>query len=101
MESLGVRVGRFAYSTDVARFDDAAFAALDGVETWVVGCFTRFTSPPSHANLDRALEWATRVGARRTILTHMGPEMDWSWLQKNLPAGVEPGHDGMVLDILD
>jgi len=99
METLGLRIGRFAYSTDVARFDEAAFAALAGVDTWVLGCFTRFTPPPSHASLDRALEWAARIGARRTILTHMGPEMDFCWLQKNLPPGVEPGYDGMALDI--
>jgi phosphoribosyl 1,2-cyclic phosphate phosphodiesterase len=101
MVSLGLRIGRFAYSTDVARFDDAAFAALAGVDTWVLGCFTRSTPPPSHANLARALEWAARIGARRTILTHMGTEMDFAWLQKNLPPGVEPGHDGMALDIPD
>ena len=29
MRSLGLRVGGFAYSTDVVRLDDAAFAALD------------------------------------------------------------------------
>jgi hypothetical protein len=27
--------------------------------------------------------------------------MDWTWLRANLPAGVEPGHDGQVLDIDD
>jgi phosphoribosyl 1,2-cyclic phosphate phosphodiesterase len=101
MQSLGIRVGRFAYSTDVARLDEAAFTVLEGVDTWVLGCFTRSTPPPSHANLARALEWAARVGARRTILTHMGPELDFCWLQKNLPPGVEPGHDGMALDIPD
>jgi phosphoribosyl 1,2-cyclic phosphate phosphodiesterase len=45
------------------------------------------------------MTWAERVGARRTILTHMGTDMDWAWLIANLPAGLEPGYDGMALDL--
>jgi phosphoribosyl 1,2-cyclic phosphate phosphodiesterase len=99
VETLGVRVGGFGYSTDVARLDEAAFAALAGVETWVVGCFQRNPPHNTHAHLALALEWAARVGARRTVLTHMGPDMDYGWLRAHLPPGVEPGYDGMVLDV--
>ena len=42
-----------------------------------------------------------RIGPRRTILTHMGLDMDWAWLAANLPGGVEAGHDGLVIDIND
>lgn len=96
--SLGLRVGDFAYSTDVVRLDDAAFALLAGVDTWVVDCFQR-EPHNTHANLDLAIDWARRVGARRTVLTHMGPDMDWAWLKDHLPAGIEPGYDGQVLDV--
>ena len=41
VETLGLRIGDFGYSTDVVALDDAAFAALEGVDTWVVGCFLR------------------------------------------------------------
>ena len=101
MESLGIRVGRFAYSTDVVRLDDSAFESLAGVDTWVVGCFTAGAPHPTHANLAVALDWAARVTARRTILTHMGTDMDWAWLRANLPAGVEPGYDGMEIQLSD
>ena len=96
--SLGLRVGGFGYSTDVVRLDDAAFAALAGVETWVVDCFG-LSPHPTHAHLDLALSWAARVGARRTILTHMGPDMDWARVGAILPEGVELGWDGMVLEL--
>lgn len=95
--SLGLRIGGFGYSTDVVALDEAAFAALAGVDTWVVGCFQR-APHRTHAWLDRALEWAARVGARRTVLTHMGTDLDWAWLQRNLPPGVKPGFDGQVLE---
>src|SRR6185312_7631475 len=41
VESLGLRIGGFGYSTDVVALDDDAFEALDGVDTWLVGCFLR------------------------------------------------------------
>ena len=96
--TLGLRVGAFAYSTDVVHLNGAAYAALHGVDTWVVGCFQR-APHRTHAWLDRVLEWARRVGARRTVLTHMGPDLDWAWLCEHLPAGVEAGHDGQTLDV--
>jgi len=99
VESLGLRMGRFGYSTDVVALDDTDFAALAGVDTWVVDCFLRYDSHWTHANLDAVLTWARRVGARRTVLTHMGTDMDWAWMSANLPQGIEAGYDGMVVDV--
>jgi len=45
------------------------------------------------------LDWAKRLAPRRTVLTHMGVDMDWAWLGAALPAGVEAGFDGQVLDV--
>jgi phosphoribosyl 1,2-cyclic phosphate phosphodiesterase len=98
--SLGLRTGGFAYSTDAVALDDAAFEILYGVDTWVVGCFQRHGPHRTHAWLDRVLSWVDRVKPRRTVLTHMGLDMDWGWLVANLPAGVEPGYDGLVLDVM-
>jgi phosphoribosyl 1,2-cyclic phosphate phosphodiesterase len=97
--SLGLRIGRFGYSTDVLNLDETALAALAGVDTWVVGCFLRHEFHKTHANLHQVLDWTQRLRPRRTVLTHMGTDMDWAWLQANLPAGVEPGYDGMTLDL--
>lgn len=98
-ESLGLRIGNFGYSTDVKALDDAAFAALAGVDTWVVGCFLRKGPHWTHADLPEVTAWARRIGVRRTVLTHMGTDMDWAWMRENLPAGVEAGYDGMVLEV--
>jgi phosphoribosyl 1,2-cyclic phosphate phosphodiesterase len=98
MQTLGLRIGDFAYSTDVVRLDEAAFAALAGIDTWLVGCFQRaphFT----HAHLELVLAWCKRLCVRRAVLTHMGIDMDWAWLCRHLPSGVEPAHDGMILDV--
>jgi phosphoribosyl 1,2-cyclic phosphate phosphodiesterase len=98
METLGFRVGDFAYCTDVVAFPAESWAALAGLDTWVVGCFQR-QPHPVHAHVALIAEWAERLRPRRTVLTHMGIDMDWAWLRANLPPGIEPGHDGMVLEI--
>jgi phosphoribosyl 1,2-cyclic phosphate phosphodiesterase len=98
--TLGLRIGGFGYSTDVVRLGERAFEVLAGVDTWVVGCFQR-QPHNTHAKLDEVLRWVERLGPRRAILTHMGTDMDWAWLQANLPPGVEAGVDGMVLEVAD
>jgi phosphoribosyl 1,2-cyclic phosphate phosphodiesterase len=97
VETLGLRIDDFAYSTDVVALDEAAFAALAGVDTWVVGCFLRQGPHWTHADLDTVRDWVGRLQPRRTILTHMGTDMDWAWMQAHLPTGIEAGYDGMVL----
>jgi phosphoribosyl 1,2-cyclic phosphate phosphodiesterase len=99
VETLGLRVKNFGYSTDVVALNDEAFAVLDGVDTWVVDCFLRHGPHWTHADLNTVLGWVERLKPRRTVLTHMGTEMDWAWMRVNLPTGVEAGYDGMVLDI--
>ncbi|MBB4284741.1 MBL fold metallo-hydrolase [Roseospira goensis] len=99
MTTLGFRFGDgFAYSTDVVHLDDDAFAALAGVDTWVVGCIG-WEPHPTHAHVERVLEWANRVGPRRLVLTHLGLGLDYDALVRVLPAGAEPAYDGMVLEV--
>jgi len=97
MPTLGLRIGGFGYSTDVAILDDAAFAMLAGVDTWVVDCFQR-QPHKTHANLERVLGWVEQLQPRRVILTHMGYDIDWSWLVRHLPPHVEPAYDGMLVE---
>lgn len=97
MTSLGFRFGDMAYSTDVAELPEAAFAALEGVKVWIVSCL-RFEPHPTHAHLDRVLGWIERVKPHRAILTHMSLTVDYDVLASRLPEGVEPAHDGLVLE---
>jgi phosphoribosyl 1,2-cyclic phosphate phosphodiesterase len=97
IDSLGLRIGDFGYSTDVVKLDDAAMAVLAGVDTWIVDCFLRGETHWTHANLEIVLGWVEQLRPRRTILTHMGTGMDWAWMAANLPSGVEAAFDGMVV----
>ncbi len=96
-QSLGFRLGRFGYSTDVLALDEAAFAALSGIEVWIVDAF-REKPHPTHAHIERTLAWIARVKPRRAILTHMDQSLDYEALKRVLPEGVEPGYDGLIIN---
>ena len=98
IRSLGFRFGPIAYSPDVDGLDEAAFAALAGVECWIVDAL-RMTPHPSHAHLARTLEWIARVKPKRAILTNMHVDMDYDTLTRDPPRGVEPGYDGMTITL--
>lgn len=95
--SLGLRFGPLAYSTDVSRLDEAAFAVLEGVDTWIVDA-CREAPHPSHAHLALALDWIRRLRPRCAILTHMNHTMDYATLCAQLPDGVVPAYDGLVVE---
>jgi phosphoribosyl 1,2-cyclic phosphate phosphodiesterase len=97
-KSLGFRFGRLAYSTDVVSLNEAGFAALAGVETWIVDCYRR-DPHPTHSHLAQTLDWIARVKPRRAILTHMDRQLDYATLSRELPAGVEPAYDGLVIEV--
>jgi len=95
--TLGYRFGSVAYSTDVVTLDERAFAALAGIDLWIVDAF-RLEPHATHSHLDRTLGWIERVKPKRAVLTHMSQGMDYATLKRRLPAHVEPAYDGMVLE---
>jgi len=97
VRSVGYRFGGVAYSSDLVRLDEAAFAALQGLDVWIVDAL-RYRPHPTHAHLERTLEWIARVKPRRAILTNMHIDLDYAKLAAELPAGVEPAYDGLRLE---
>jgi len=97
-DTLGFRIGGFAYSTDVVALDEAAFAVLEGVELWIVDCL-RDEPHPTHSHLARTLEWIARVRPKRAVLTHLNHQVDYADLARRCPPGVEPGYDGLEMTL--
>ncbi len=98
MPTLGLRIGRLAYTTDVVRMPEATLAALEGVDVWIVGCFQPGPHPV-HAGLEQVMAWRARLRPRRTILTHMSAAFDFARLSRALPEGMEPGFDGLEIEV--
>jgi phosphoribosyl 1,2-cyclic phosphate phosphodiesterase len=98
--SLGYRFGDFAYSTDVSGLEHHALEGLRGIDTWLVDC-GQFGSQDvvAHANFEMVLAWNAFVKARRVILTHLTPRIDYETCTAQLPAGYEFAYDGMEIEI--
>lgn len=95
---LAYRVGGMAYLTDVSDIPEASLEALQGLEVLFLDCL-RDRYHPSHFNLEQALHWAERIGARQTWLIHMTHDLEYEELSQRLPPGVRVAYDGLRLTL--
>jgi phosphoribosyl 1,2-cyclic phosphate phosphodiesterase len=91
----GVSIG---YSTDFNAMTDEMAALFEGIDLWVVDALRR-RPHPTHSHLGETLDWIRTLGVKRAILTHMDNSMDYRTLLGELPAGVEPGYDGLEVQL--
>ena len=98
MEIAGFRFGDAAYLTDVSEIPESSFALLQGLETLVLPSL-RHHPHPSHATVKQAVEWAERIGARQTWLTHIAHELGHAVTNRMLPPGVALAYDGLQVPV--
>ena len=91
----GVSIG---YSTDFNEMTDDMVAMFEGIDLWVVDALRR-KPHPTHPHLAGTLEWIKALAPKRAVLTHMDNSMDYATLAAELPAGIEPGFDGMEIEL--
>ena len=97
INSVGYRIGNFAYSTDVKKMDKKGFELLKGIDTWVLECTTDKVTP-GHISLDEVLAWIDYIHPKRAYLTHLGTEWDYDTLLRLLPKNVKPAYDGLKIN---
>ena len=95
-EILGYRIGKMAYLTDVSDISPQSLEKLYGLDFLLLDCL-RYRPHHTHFNLEQALAWAEKIGARETFLIHMTHELEFSELSAHLPAGIRPAYDGLRL----
>lgn len=93
IRSVGYRLGPVAYSSDVSDLDEAALEAVRGAELWIIDAL-RYTPHPTHAHVDKALDWIARTGVGRAVLTNLHIDLDYNALSASLPDNVEVAFDG-------
>lgn len=86
------------YATDFHELTPDMLALYDGLDLWVVDAL-REKPHPTHPHLDLTLDAIAAVRPGRSVLTHMDQSMDYETLRLTLPDGVEPGYDGMVVEL--
>ncbi len=95
---LALRVGGFAYVTDVNRIPEEAEAQLTGLDVLVLDA-VRYRPHPTHFHFDLAVETATRLGARTTYFTHLSADYDHDVVNDSLPASMELAYDGLRIPL--
>jgi phosphoribosyl 1,2-cyclic phosphate phosphodiesterase len=95
---LAFRVGPIAYVTDAKTIPDDTFAAIAGVKVLVLNALLRSTHP-THLSISEAVAVAQRVGAERTYFTHLTHDSFHADLAAELPDGISPAYDGLVVEV--
>jgi phosphoribosyl 1,2-cyclic phosphate phosphodiesterase len=98
LEVYGYRIGGLAYVTDCKRIPAASLRLLEGVEVLILDAL-RYRPHPTHLSIAEAVETAARIGARRTVLTHLCHEVDHGAPLVALPPEVEFGYDGLAIEV--
>jgi phosphoribosyl 1,2-cyclic phosphate phosphodiesterase len=95
---LGLRVGPFAYLTDCSRIPDDSWQLLEGLDLLVLDAL-RERKHPTHFSLGEAIDAAGRIGARRTLFTHMCHDLGHAATSARLPAGMALAYDGLRVEV--
>ncbi len=89
---VAVRVGAFAYITDVSEIPPQAEQHLAGLDVLVLDA-VRYKPHVNHFHYAKALEVIERLSPRKAYLTHLGHDYDHDKTNLELPAGVELAYD--------
>lgn len=96
--SLGFRIGRLAYCSDVSNFPPTTAQRLRGLDLLVIDAL-QYKSHPSHLSLAEALQWINELAPQKAVLTHMHTPLDYETVRSETPDHVEPAYDGLALEI--
>ena len=94
----GYRFGSAAYLTDMSSIPEESLALLCGLDVVILDAL-RWEHHPSHANIEEAVGWVERVGARRAFFTHMSHELGHTATEAKLPPHIRLLYDGQRIPI--
>jgi len=96
---LGYVIGeRLGYVTDMLTMPEESYDALKGVDTLVINAL-RHKEHPTHQSFEQAIQVSLKIGAKRTIFTHMSHDIGLhQQISQNLPEGMALAYDGMEVD---
>ena len=87
-----------AYTPDLNRVPAESEPYLEDLDLWVIDAL-RYKPHPSHFSVREALDAIARFRPRRAVLTNLHNDLDYATLRAELPLGIEPAYDGMVLPL--
>lgn len=94
----GFRIKDFAYLTDCHSIPDESMERLKGLDLLILDCL-RLSLHDTHLNFDQALAYSMKIGAKKTVFTHMSHDFDYVSFSKGLPKKHVLAYDQMILKI--
>jgi phosphoribosyl 1,2-cyclic phosphate phosphodiesterase len=98
IQSLGFRIGNFAYCSDISDFGPEAVANLQNLDVLIIDAL-QYHFHPSHLSLEQSLGWIETLKPKRAILTHMHTPLDYDTVMAETPDHVEPAYDQMQIEV--
>jgi phosphoribosyl 1,2-cyclic phosphate phosphodiesterase len=95
---LGYRIGDFAFITDVTEIPPSTLELMRGLDVLALDCL-RERPHTTHLCLEQAVDYARRIGARRTFFIHMCHDLEHAETEARLPPEIRLAYDGLELEI--
>lgn len=92
----GYRFGSAAYLTDMSSIPDESLALLENLDVVILDAL-RWEHHPSHANVEEAIAWVEKLGARQAFFTHMSHELGHAATEAKLPPHIRLLYDGQQI----
>lgn len=96
IDALAFRVNDVVYMPDVVDIYDEAWPKLAGMKCFIVDALRR-TPHPTHAHLEKSLDWIDSLKPERAVLTNMHIDLDYATLEAETPDHITPAFDGMKI----
>ncbi len=87
---------KLAYASDISLFYKKDLKKLMHLDFLIIDCLW-FRNHPAHFNLNQVLELVKTIKPKKTILTNMHSDLDYSALINVLPKNIIPGYDGLTV----
>ena len=89
-----IKVNNILYTPDISALknDDE----IKNLDYWILDSL-RYKPHPSHINLEEALELINRYKPKKSILTNLHVDLDYTTLLNETPDNVVPAHDGLQI----
>ncbi len=95
---LGFRFGGLAYCTDTQEIPPAGISLLADLDVLILDCLRR-EPHATHLSLDEAIDVATRLAPKRTLLTHLSHRLEHEATRGELPPDIDLAYDGLRIPL--
>ena len=96
MRSFGFRIGDFAYCNDMVDLPERTLSELKGLNCLVIDAL-RYEPHPTHAHLQKSLDWIAALEPEKAVLTNLHIDLDYETVSQETPDNVFVAYDGMKI----